>query len=179
MATIISHPAAALGLFPWFKPLHNNKYVLLTGMILTALPDLDVIGLRLGIPYHHMLGHRGLTHSILFAMVFCAALAWVFSARKKIAKLPLWLYFTASMASHGLLDAMTTGGLGVAFFAPFNNQRFFLPWRPIKVSTLNMAHFFHGQGVGVLKSELLFIWPPAIALFLLGILVFRKQRRFR
>ena len=177
MATIISHPAAALAIFPWFKPIRKTKYILLTGMVLTALPDLDVIGLRLGIPYGDLLGHRGLTHSIFFAMAFCALVTMAFNARQKIAAFPVWLYLTLSMASHGALDAMTTGGLGVAFFAPFSNERYFFLWRPIKVSTLNMAHFFQGQGIGVLKSELLFIWPPAIALCILGFLMIRDTTR--
>jgi hypothetical protein len=30
-------------------------------------------------------------------------------------------------AGHGLLDAMTNGGLGLAFFSPFDNHRYFLP----------------------------------------------------
>ncbi len=176
MATVFTHPAIALGLFPWFKPIRKTKYILLAGMLLTAAPDLDVIGLRLGIPYGDMLGHRGLTHSIFFAMAFCAVLTMVWSARQKIAKFPVWLYFTISMASHGALDAMTTGGLGVAFFAPFNNERYFFLWRPIKVSTLNIAHFFQGQGIGVLKSELLYIWPPVLALCILGFLLVRQKK---
>ena len=49
MATIFTHPAVALGLFPWFKSVRQSKYILLTGMVLTAVPDLDVIGLHLGI----------------------------------------------------------------------------------------------------------------------------------
>nr|HRC76832.1 rhodanese-like domain-containing protein [Kouleothrix sp.] len=32
---------------------------------------------------------------------------------------------------HGVLDAMTDGGLGVAFFAPFSATRYFFPFRPI------------------------------------------------
>src|SRR6267378_8050335 len=46
----------------------------------------------------------------------------------------LWRFFFLATASHGLLDAMTNGGLGVAFFAPFCDTRYFLPWQPIVVS---------------------------------------------
>jgi len=168
MATIFTHPAIALGLFPWFKSIRQSKYILFTGMALTVAPDLDVIGLRLGIPYHHELGHRGLTHSIFFATIFCALLVWFFNSRRKISKFPVWVYFTLSMASHGVLDAMTNGGGGVAFLAPFDNERYFLPFRPIEVSTLNITYFFQGGGIGPLKSELLYIWPPALMLFAIG-----------
>lgn len=176
MATIITHPVVALGLFPWFKSVRQSKAILITGMVLTAAPDLDVIGLRFGIAYGHMLGHRGLTHSIFFAAVFCALLVWYFNNREKIAIFPTWIYFTLSMSSHGLLDAMTNGGLGVAFFAPFNNERYFLSFRPIEVSTLNIVHFFQGQGIGPLKSELLYIWPSAIVAFLAGLVIWKRQK---
>ena len=174
MASIFSHPAAALALFPWFKQLRHSKSILLLGAALTIVPDLDVIGLRLGIPYGHMLGHRGLSHSIFFAAAFCALLIWVFYSRNNINKISLWLYLTASMISHGLFDGLTNGGLGVAYFSPISNQRYFLPWRPIEVSTLNINHFFEGQGLGVLKSEFLYLWPPAIVIFLVGLIIIRK-----
>jgi inner membrane protein len=64
-------------------------------------------------------------------------------------------------ASHGLLDAMTNGGLGPASFAPFDNHRYFLPWTPIRVSPIGIGRFFTGRGSAVLRSELLFIWVPA------------------
>jgi len=81
----------------------------------------------------------------------------------------LWLYFFLVTASHGFLDAMTHGGLGVAFFSPFDNTRYFLPWQPLVVSPLSLTRFFSGRGLAVLQSELLWIWIPAgvIALFAL------------
>ncbi len=174
MATIFSHPAVALGLFPWFKAVRQSKYILLTGMVLTAVPDFEVIGLWLGIPYDHMLGHRGLTHSIFFAAVFCALLTLLFNNKNKLS---IWIYFTVSMASHGLLDALTNGGLGIAFLSPFSNERYFLPFRPIEVSTLNITHFFQGGGVGPLESELLYIWPPALAVFAIGYFIWRDAKK--
>ncbi len=53
--------------------------------------------------------------------------------------------------SHGVLDAMTTGGEGVAFFAPFDNSRYFLPWREIKVSPIGAAKFLATGGYKLLK----------------------------
>jgi inner membrane protein len=76
----------------------------------------------------------------------------------------LWSYFFLATASHGLLDAMTDGGLGVAFFSPFNNARYFLPWRPIRVSPIGVSRFFTDRGLEVLKSELFWIWLPAALL---------------
>ena len=39
------------------------------------------------------------------------------------------LYLFLSTASHGVLDALTDGGLGVAFFSPFDQTRYFFPFR--------------------------------------------------
>jgi inner membrane protein len=70
MATIFSHPAVALGFSPLFSSALQSKTVLLAGIILTIFPDIDVIGFRLGIPYEHILGHRGITHSLFFSVIF-------------------------------------------------------------------------------------------------------------
>jgi inner membrane protein len=56
---------------------------------------------------------------------------------------------------------MTTGGLGVAFFSPFSNTRYFFPWRPIAVSPIG-ARFFSPRGFAVLLSEALWVWTPML-----------------
>ncbi len=68
--------------------------------------------------------------------------------------------------SHGLLDAMTNGGLGVAFFSPFDTTRYFLPWRPIRVSPVGVGRFFSAQGVAILASEIEYVWLPLATLWL-------------
>jgi inner membrane protein len=83
-----------------------------------------------------------------------------------LGRLGLWAYFFLATASHGLLDAMTDGGLGVAFFSPFNNTRYFLPWRPILVSPIGVTRFFSSRGLEVVQSELLWIWFPTALLVL-------------
>jgi inner membrane protein len=72
----------------------------------------------------------------------------------------LALYFVAITASHGVLDALTSGGPGVAFFAPFDSTRYFFPWRPIPVSPL-ASRFFSEWGWRVFSAELALIWLPA------------------
>ena len=62
-------------------------------------------------------------------------------------------------ASHPLLDAMTSGGLGVALAWPWSEQRFFAPWRPIRVSPF-APQFFSARGVATLLSELRWVWLP-------------------
>jgi inner membrane protein len=79
-------------------------------------------------------------------------------------------------ASHGVLDAMTNGGLGVAFFSPFDNRRYFLPWRPVRVSPIAVTRFFTPRGLAILQSELLWIWLPAILLASLVWMLRRKSQ---
>jgi inner membrane protein len=50
-------------------------------------------------------------------------------------------------ASHGILDAMTNGGLGVALLSPLDTTRYFRPWRPIQVSPISLRRFFSDEGV--------------------------------
>jgi inner membrane protein len=79
----------------------------------------------------------------------------------------------ASCASHAILDGLTNGGLGVALYWPFDNQRLFLPFRPIQVSPIGVQAFFTETGLQVILSELLWICLPAILFALVG----KKVRR--
>src|SRR5437588_11473859 len=41
------------------------------------------------------------------------------------------------------------GHRGAAFFSPFNSDRYFLPWRHIRVSPIGIGLFFTGRGLEV------------------------------
>ena len=133
MASAFSHVLVALAvgqLQPW-----RVWPIRFWGMsfLCSVLPDCDVVGFAMGIPYEHVLGHRGLTHSLAFAV-----LIGFFVVRISFPEIHAWtrewgwlvLHFSLVTASHGVLDAMTDGGLGIAFFSPFDNGRYFLPWNP-------------------------------------------------
>src|SRR6185503_16644325 len=79
----------------------------------SILPDIDVVGFRFGIRYGDLWGHRGMTHSLLFAAVTGIVLSVLVPQWERDRwRLALLLFLIT--ASHGLLDAMTDGGLGVA-----------------------------------------------------------------
>lgn len=144
----------------------------------SVLPDADIIGFVLGIPYGHPLGHRGLTHSLPFALLVGLAVATTAFPEHPRGSRAWWAlvaHFSLVTASHGVLDALTDGGLGVAFFAPFDDGRYFFPWRPVKVSPIGLAEFFTPYGLEVLRSEALWIWLPA-GLLVLGALTVRRVR---
>ena len=81
-------------------------------------------------------------------------------------------HFFLVTASHGVLDALTDGGLGIAFFAPFDNSRYFFPWTPIKVSPIGISEFFTAYGMKVLVSELVWVGIP-VGAGLIGITFIR------
>jgi inner membrane protein len=55
---------------------------------------------------------------------------------------------------------MTDGGLGVAFFAPFDRGRYFFAWRPLAVSPIGVGSFFSHWGAAVLLNEIQYVWAP-------------------
>ena len=64
----------------------------------------------------------------------------------------------AVLASHGLLDTLTDGGLGVALLWPVSNHRFFAPIRPIPVAPIGLG-LLTRRGATVLVTELEFCLP--------------------
>jgi inner membrane protein len=58
---------------------------------------------------------------------------------------------------------LTNGGLGVAFFAPFDVTRYFFPVTPIAVSPIGIDAFFSARGLRVMANEALWIWLPSAA----------------
>lgn len=147
--------------------------LLFLGMFLSVAPDLDSIAFKFAIPYESQWGHRGFTHSIVFALVvalLCSRFSRSFLAKPKT----VFAFSFLSMLSHSLLDALTNGGLGVAFFWPFNSERYFLPWRVIEVSPISVSRFFTEKGLLVLRSEFIYIWIPCLTVA--GILFLLRGR---
>jgi inner membrane protein len=76
-----------------------------------------------------------------------------------------------------VLDAMTDGGLGVAWFWPWSDQRYFLPLHPIEVSPIGLSRFLSPRGLEVLISEARWVWLPCLGVALGGIGLRRALRR--
>lgn len=172
MPSAFSHAAAAASLGTWYRPALLGR-VWLAGAVCSAIPDLDVIGFRFGIRYGDSWGHRGFTHSLLFAALLAAIIAAVLPLKGDPPRnrFSVWTYLFIATASHGVLDAMTSGGLGVAFFSPFDDRRYFLPWRPILVAPIGMSRFFSAAGLAVLRNEFLWVWLPSIGIALVALVV--------
>ncbi|KOQ55103.1 membrane protein [Stenotrophomonas maltophilia] len=204
MPSIITHAAVPLALWCAADRGRIPPRLLVAGVIAAMLPDADVLAFALHIPYADAFGHRGASHSLLFAGVLAAlAAAFAFFGSSRPWSAPHspgsrrpwseqhspgsrrpWsavscqprlaptkagptlastvqaaVFVFVCAASHPLLDAMTSGGLGVALAWPWSEHRFFAPWRPIRVSPF-APQFFSARGVATLLSELRWVWLP-------------------
>lgn len=172
MTTLYTHAVAGLGIarLGAVRPMPWSYWAL--AVILPLLPDLDVFSTA---PYNSPLGHRGVTHSLLFAMA-----AGLIAAR--IVARPFrrqwWmlagLYF-AVVASHGLLDALTRGGEGIPFFWPLGDR--YGNWGPIPVSDIAFD-WPDPRSSRAIRSELLWVWGP-MALAVILATAYRRTIVFR
>jgi inner membrane protein len=170
MPTIITHGIVGLAGGKSFIPEGKASVPFwVLSVLCPILPDVDVAGFSLGISYGTEFGHRGITHSFFFAAII-GALAAIIVYRaedgKRLGYVKWTAYFFLLTATHGILDAFTDGGMGVAFFAPFNETRYFLPWRPIRVAPIALSRFFSRGTIPLLLSEALLVWVPAGAFVL-------------
>jgi len=124
---------------------------------LSLFPDIDVVGFLRGVPYGAPWGHRGATHSLAFAMAGGVLVGLGARLFKKPMLRTMGLA-TLVLASHGLLDTMTDGGLGAALLWPFSLTRYFAPWRPIPVAPIGPA-FFSPDGAMIALTEVVLFLP--------------------
>jgi inner membrane protein len=120
-----------------------------------ALPDIDYLGWPVA--------HRGITHSIAFALIGALAATIIFfrSSDWRQSRARIALILALAFLSHGLLDGLSTYSYGIAYLAPFSTQRFRLWWTPLGDP--------EGRLVGQLVQEALVVLLPAIVLSWLGL----------
>jgi inner membrane protein len=176
MPSIISHAAVAVAADAAFAPRGIPFHFWSFSIICSIISDLDGIGFLFGIPYNHIFGHRGFFHSPFFGLLLSVFLVSVFfHSLETFSKQWFFyiLFFFLLSSSHGILDAFTNGGLGIALLSPFDNARYFFPWRPIKVSPIAIEPFFSRWGLAVIKSELLWVWLPSFLMVVIAY-IFRR-----
>ena len=173
MPTVITHAAVplciALGLGSKVIP----PRLLFAGIILAMLPDADVLSFNFGVAYGNVFGHRGFTHSLVFA--FVVPLLCVLIGRRwfRAGLIRCWLFLTVSLLSHSLLDSVTTGGKGVGWLWPWSDERFFAPWQVIKVAPFALSRYTTPYGHQVIISELMWVWLPGM--LLMGMLWWHRR----
>lgn len=114
---------AAVGEATLGKKLGNAAILL--GGIFGTIPDLDVLLNPFVTDLQGLQIHRGISHSIFFAVVFGAFSAWLlqkFTFKKREISFKKWYLFTfLALFTHPILDSFTT--YGTQLFAPFSNYR--------------------------------------------------------
>ena len=163
MPTILTHAVAGAAIAQVLAPRTQRTEISWLAAGCAMLPDVDVVGFGFGVQYGDVLGHRGLTHSLLFAVLLAGAMKLFLRRTPPGSQLQLMACLFAATASHGFLDAFTNGGLGVAFFSPFDTRRYFFPARPIMVSPIGISAFLTHRGLSVLLSEMTWVWTASIA----------------
>jgi len=168
LPSIITHGVVGLtlGKSLWFNKFPKRFWFF--AVILPIVPDLDTIGFAFGIKYHHFFGHRGFFHSIPFAFILALLTMLIFFRSEKIFSKKwntLLIFFFIITALHGILDAMTSGGLGIALFSPFTKTRYFFPFTPIQVAPIGITAFFSEWGIRVIVSEIIWVWIPVFLIF--------------
>jgi inner membrane protein len=173
MATLYTHAVAGLGIAQLYTPQRRTWLYWTLAAVLPVLPDCDVFSIA---AYGTILGHRGFTHSLLFAF-WLAFLAASLTFRALRANLwALTAVFFAALASHGILDALTKGGENIPFFWPAMATRYG-NWGPIPVSDLGFEPPDPRRS-RALRSELLWIWLPT-TVWIVGMILYRLARRRR
>lgn len=147
MPSSVAHGLAAAAAAAAWYPRRRPQYLLAMAAVVAIALDIDALGRPFGLGDLESLGgHRALTHSLPFA-AFVAALLVALS-RRTAGSAPgarLWLCLALAIASHGLLDTLTTYGDGVMLLAPFSSRRFGSAWTPL-----------HG-----ILAEVLWVWVPS------------------
>jgi inner membrane protein len=179
MASIFGHAFFSIALGKTFAKKQQTWKLFILAVVCAIIPDADVIGFQFDIPYGSFWGHRGFSHSFIFALLFGVLVTSLFYRKHFFTKkgIILILFFFLCTASHSILDAMTTGGKGVAFFSPFNDTRYFFPWRPIKVSPIGITRFFSTRGLKVIFSELIWIGIPGTIFMTITFLINKNRNK--
>src|ERR1043165_1814380 len=175
MASPLGHSAVALALGVALRPPITPRRYWVLGACCSVLPDLDVLARPFGPARLDVLlgGHRGLTHSVSFALLIgliCVLAAFAgptWTGRRG----RLWLYFAAATASHGLVDSLTAYGQGVALLAPLSWTRVKAPWQPLTGSPCRGTFDCLARGLG---GEL--VWLVLPALLVVCAIAWRRRR---
>src|SRR5437016_894184 len=92
MPSLVSHAAVPLALGLGLGERRISRPLLVAGTVASMLPDADVLLFRFGATYDSVWSHRGVTHSLGFALVLGLVSAILL---RKVAPQPLTFAFVA------------------------------------------------------------------------------------
>lgn len=146
----------------------------------SAAPDVDGIFKHfLGVMPGSIYAHRGATHSLFAALagglVAAAGHKWL-----RVRPLVAGVLVALAIASHGLLDMMTSSGEPVAYLWPLSSARVFADWRPIASGSVLMRHLTSdilARFVSDLRSLIIPMFVIALVIRASRIAASRKGRK--
>jgi inner membrane protein len=138
-------------------------------VVLSSFADADVLARAFGAGPGSAWVHRGALHSLAAGGVAALAVALATGGLGRSRGCLAACGFLVA-ASHGLLDALTDGGRGVALLWPFSDARVFAPVRPLAVAPIGLG-MVSARGLHVLAAELVAFSP------LLLVAVWPRRRR--
>jgi inner membrane protein len=169
MATVYTHAVVGLGLARCYtvRPMPWLYWGLAAAV--AVIPDLDIFSPA---PYSTPLGHRGITHSLLFAFALSMLAATAAYRRCDIPWRSLAALLFIIAATHGLLDAMTATGIGIPLFWPVGDC--YGGRGPLLASDINPEWYYpwHSDALGV---ELYWVWIP-LGLLMASMAALRHHR---
>ena len=166
MASPWAHALAGAAVGSLYPAVPQRRRVIALAAICAVLPDLDLIGWPLGISPYALLGHRGLMHSIPFAVVLGIGATALLPAVSRRDRFLAGALLALATATHSVLDALTAyAPTGPAFWAPFTNDRYRFQWQPLTGS--GGLHTDFGR-------ELVYICLPSLALMSVLHLIHRR-----
>jgi inner membrane protein len=140
---------------------------LLAFALLAMLPDFDVLPVALGVSDQGLWGHRGLTHTPLFALAIGLLTTLIWGRRRAgVGRWRIGQAVALVVLSHCVLDALAQDGRGMMFFWPLSTARFHFLWRPIpdaprglELFTVNGMRHLGIELVEFLPFTAFALWP--------------------
>jgi len=102
-----------------------GKKVLVIGAVAQSIPDIDFLAAFWLSPSENLLAHRGITHSIIFALLIAPLLAFLatkWSKTKSVSWRSWVIFIVLQLSIHLIIDSFNAYGIG--WFEPFSHLRF-------------------------------------------------------
>ena len=172
MPSFFGHAAAGIALGAAFVDAKTPSRAWALGVLCALAPDLDWFTVFLRVHPGNFLAHRGITHSLLGATLLAVG-AFLCGFWSDLRRPRILTYLLLASLSHGLLDACTSGRIGVAFFYPFSTTRWGCYWQPFMDAPLPFWSGLRRPFLGSLLGQALWIGVPGL-IWMAGIRVLRR-----
>ena len=148
MPTVITHAAVPLCIGLGLGSKVIPPRLLFAGIILAMLPDADVLSFKFGIAYGNVFGHRGFTHSLVFA--FVVPLLCVLIGRRwfRAGLIRCWLFSESDIFGSSVLPSISLSMFTMASIARFTRSEM--------LEVLGSDYMLLAESKGISGSALIF-----------------------